>query len=80
MKKIILGLFPLACLFMSCQENKDRTNYSLVISTSTPERPTGQQDVLQLICDPIPTFRVTFIGLGIRGPGTRLPISSTVIG
>jgi len=80
MKKIILGLFPLSCLFMSCQENKDRTNNSLVISNPTPKRPTGQQDVLQLRCDPIPTVRVAFIGLGMRGPGTRLPISSTAMG
>ncbi|MDR2843794.1 MAG: Gfo/Idh/MocA family oxidoreductase, partial [Candidatus Symbiothrix sp.] len=40
-----------------------------VIKLKTPKRPAGQQDVLQLRCEPIPTVRVAFIGLGMRGPG-----------
>jgi predicted dehydrogenase len=40
-----------------------------VIKTPTPERPAGQTDVLELRTDPLPTVRVAFIGLGMRGPG-----------
>ncbi len=69
MKTTILSLSLLACLFMGCHENNDPTSTALVIHTPTPERPAGQQDVLQLRCDPIPTVRVAFIGLGMRGPG-----------
>ena len=32
-----------------------------------PRREKGQTDVLQLRCDPIPTVRVAFVGLGMRG-------------
>ncbi|MDR1762754.1 MAG: Gfo/Idh/MocA family oxidoreductase [Dysgonamonadaceae bacterium] len=42
---------------------------SQMIMTPAPERPAGQQDVLKLRCAPIPTVRVAFIGLGMRGPG-----------
>ncbi len=40
-----------------------------VIKTDIPERPAGQTDVLGLRHDPIPTVRVGFIGLGMRGKG-----------
>jgi predicted dehydrogenase len=40
-----------------------------MIKTATPKRPKGQTDVLRLACAPIPTVRVAFIGLGMRGPG-----------
>lgn len=39
------------------------------MKTPAPARPAGQKDVLQLKCDPIPTVRIAFIGLGQRGPG-----------
>ncbi|MDR2086071.1 MAG: Gfo/Idh/MocA family oxidoreductase [Dysgonamonadaceae bacterium] len=39
------------------------------IETPAPPRPAGQTDVLGLRCDPLPTVRVAFIGLGMRGPG-----------
>jgi len=39
-----------------------------MIKTPVPERPAGQKDALALVCDPIPTVRVAFIGLGNRGP------------
>ena len=42
---------------------------SKMITLETPAREAGQTDVLQLRCDPIPTVRVGFIGLGMRGPG-----------
>jgi predicted dehydrogenase len=40
-----------------------------IIRTIVPERSAGQTDVLQLKAEPIPTVRVAFIGLGMRGPG-----------
>ncbi|MDR1756195.1 MAG: Gfo/Idh/MocA family oxidoreductase [Culturomica sp.] len=40
-----------------------------VIKTAVPVRPQGQTDVLQLSTEPLPTVRVAFIGLGMRGPG-----------
>jgi predicted dehydrogenase len=40
-----------------------------MIKTQVPERPAGQQDVLQLTAPPMKTVRVGFIGLGMRGPG-----------
>lgn len=33
------------------------------------ERPEGQQDVMELRCDPIDTVRMAIIGLGMRGQG-----------
>ncbi|MDL2223956.1 Gfo/Idh/MocA family oxidoreductase [Bacteroidales bacterium OttesenSCG-928-M06] len=52
---------------IGCCDNK--AAQSKVIPTATPARPAGQTDVLQLTADPIPTVRVAFIGLGMRGPG-----------
>lgn len=40
-----------------------------VILYNTPTRPAGQQDMLGFAAEPIPTVRVGFIGLGMRGPG-----------
>ncbi len=40
-----------------------------MIKTPTPPRPAGQKDVLNLATAPLPTVRVAFIGLGMRGPG-----------
>ncbi len=44
-----------------------KSNASQHIKLQAPERPTGQENVLQLKCNPIPTVRVAFIGLGSRG-------------
>ena len=63
MKNFIFTLFSCFILF-NCQESK-----SLVISTPEPERSPGQTHALQLKADPIPTVRIAFIGLGMRGPG-----------
>lgn len=38
-----------------------------MIPTVEPPRPAGQKDVLELACKPIPTVRIAFIGLGMRG-------------
>ena len=39
------------------------------IEVAVPERPAGQQDVIQLTAPKQDTVRVGFIGLGMRGPG-----------
>lgn len=38
-----------------------------IIKSTIPPRPSGQTDVLGLRCDPIPTVRVGFVGIGQRG-------------
>lgn len=59
---MLLSLLVCLSLIGTTQSNN-------IISTPTPGRPAGQQDVLQLTAAPIPTVRVAFIGLGMRGPG-----------
>jgi hypothetical protein len=66
MKKIVI--FLLGLLLFSCGQQKVREQ-SFVIKTDIPARPAGQSDVLELKTDPLPTVRVAFIGLGMRGPG-----------
>jgi len=63
-KSTLLPAFILiiACLLISCKGE-------LKPGSIAPERPVGQADVLGLTCDPIPTLRVGFIGLGMRGIG-----------
>ena len=61
-------------LLASCGTAPKET--SRVISTPVPARPAGQTDVLELKTDPIPTVRVAFVGLGMRGPGAVDRISS----
>lgn len=39
------------------------------IKTVVPQRPAGQQDVLQLTAPKLEIVRVGFVGLGMRGPG-----------
>jgi predicted dehydrogenase len=40
-----------------------------MIKTVAPIRPKGQTDVLRLATAPLPTVRVAYIGLGMRGSG-----------
>jgi predicted dehydrogenase len=40
-----------------------------MIKTVMPKRPKGQTDVLRLATAPLPTVRVAYIGLGMRGSG-----------
>lgn len=63
-----LSLFLLCLLFISCGQQKV-TERSSFIKTEVPARPAGQSDVLELKTDPLPTVRIAFIGLGMRGPG-----------
>ena len=65
MKPYYLFILSIICLFSGC---KNQTPVQM-IKTSTPARPAGQTDVLQLATNPIPVVRIAFIGLGMRGPG-----------
>lgn len=67
MKKIVLLLLIATTSLYGYGSQKKESNRT--IATSAPERLAGQTDVLSLTCDPIPTVRVAFIGLGMRGPG-----------
>lgn len=62
MKRFIILLVSLLAV-ISCSKQ------AATIVVDTPERPSGQQDVIALRTDPIDTVRVGFIGLGMRGPG-----------
>lgn len=63
MKNLLLYSF-VALLLMSCGNN---TAPQGIIKVETPERPAGQTDVLGLRCEPMPTVRVAFVGVGMRG-------------
>jgi predicted dehydrogenase len=67
MKRVFSFALVLAGLLLACTSNEKMT--SRTITPESPTRPAGQQDVLQLRTDPLPTVRVAFIGLGMRGPG-----------
>tara|TARA_R110000868_G_scaffold156599_1_gene383540 strand:- start:18165 stop:19541 length:1377 start_codon:yes stop_codon:yes gene_type:complete len=64
MKSSISNFLLIACLFLGWASASAQ-----MIKTPTPKREKGQIDVLRLAIDPIPTVRVAFIGLGMRGPG-----------
>ena len=64
MKTSIFKLLVLSCLFLGWANSSAQ-----MIKTATPARPAGQKDVLRLATAPLPTVRVAFIGLGMRGPG-----------
>jgi predicted dehydrogenase len=64
MKTSIFKLLVLSCLFLGWANLSAQ-----MIKTPAPARPAGQKDVLRLATAPLPTVRVAFIGLGMRGPG-----------
>ena len=64
MKSTISKFFLIAFLFLGWASASAQ-----MIKTPTPKRAKGQTDVLRLAIAPIPTVRVAFIGLGMRGPG-----------
>ncbi|MDR1896444.1 MAG: Gfo/Idh/MocA family oxidoreductase [Prevotellaceae bacterium] len=71
--KRILFLAITACIFLAACTSRQSCQQSChdkgVIKTAVPVRPSGQTDALQLKTTPLPTVRVAFIGLGMRGPG-----------
>lgn len=60
---IALILMVLALGLSSCSSSHNNK----IIRLKSPARPAGQEHVLQLQAEPIPTVRVAFIGLGMRG-------------
>ena len=64
MKTSIFKLLLISFLFLGWA-----TAPAQMIKTKAPKRAKGQTDVLRLAIAPIPTVRVAFIGLGMRGPG-----------
>ena len=64
MKTNIFKLLLISFLFLGWA-----TASAQMIKTKAPKRAKGQTDVLRLAIAPIPTVRVAFIGLGMRGPG-----------
>lgn len=64
MKTSIIKLLFISILFLGGENLSAQ-----MIKTPTPARAKGQTDVLRLATAPLPTVRVAFIGLGMRGPG-----------
>lgn len=65
---IITASIVLICAgIIFTMQGKSNNPVPEMIRFETSERPAGQENVLQLRCEPIPTVRVAFIGLGIRG-------------
>jgi hypothetical protein len=61
---LIVGLLVTCCVTTPKEENKPFEP----IKTIVPQRPAGQEDVLQLTTPKLETVRVGFVGLGMRGP------------
>lgn len=61
----IASILGIATVFIL--QNKSRSAAPAIIRMETPQRPSGQEHVLQLKCDPIPVVKIGFIGLGKRG-------------
>lgn len=61
---LIVGLLVTCCVTTPKEENKPFEP----IKTIVPQRPAGQEDVLQLTAPKLETVRVGFVGLGMRGP------------
>lgn len=68
MKAMKRVLFLLTVAWMLAQMSVSAQQVKM-IETQVPERPAGQQDVLQLTAPALKVVRVGFIGLGMRGPG-----------
>ncbi len=58
----VVSLYMMLLLFVSCKQS------SLPITLDVPQRPAGQEDVIELRCPPLEKVRIGFIGLGMRGP------------
>ena len=71
MKRLLLIVALIACGFMqSCCNQCGGENYTIkdgIIHFAEPERAPGQQTMLAFAAEPIPTVRVGFVGIGMRG-------------
>lgn len=71
MKKFILFQFLILAVFsISCQTGGQQQGdkpFAPKVIYETPERPDGQEHVLELRAEPIDTVRMAIIGLGMRG-------------
>lgn len=63
-----MSLIFLVPQYLHAQQFPDNTIFE-PLRFVVPEREPGQTHVLGLRCDPIPTVRIGFIGLGMRGKG-----------
>ena len=72
MKSFLLPLVALFLLLGACTSADKQSEENLLGAMELfpePPRPEGQNDVIELRCDPIDTVHVAFIGLGGRGKG-----------
>ena len=72
MKKLFIACaasLALSIALAGCNSQLQGTAVGTPIKVETPERPAGQEDVIQLTAPKLDTVRVGFIGLGMRGPG-----------
>lgn len=70
MKKLLTVFAIGLALLMGQTSFAQKTNTKFTpIKVTTPVRPAGQKDVIQLTTPKLETVRVGFIGLGMRGPG-----------
>jgi len=70
-KILLLALFSIIFILPGLAQKT--SGYKIVncqIEFTEPQRQVGQTTALQLRCDPIPTVRIAFIGLGMRGSET----------
>lgn len=67
MYKILFKVCLLSVMFLSASCVTTKQNEVKMIELKEPKRPAGQQNVLHLAVDPIPTVRIGFIGVGNRG-------------
>ena len=69
---IKIGLFALFMALVGCGQSSSQTGSPAAGPLDlfpTPERPAGQEDVIELRCEPLETVRMAIIGLGMRGSG-----------
>jgi hypothetical protein len=64
-----LAVFIISCETGTSQKTAKETTFEARDLFPEPPRPDGQQDVIELRCEPIETVRIAFIGLGMRGSG-----------
>ena len=69
---LILAAIALSLLSCGVETNEQLASKNAFKAPNlfeTPPRPAGQENVLELRCEPIDTVRIAFIGLGMRGKG-----------